>query len=465
VIRDVSSQNESKAARTAAANVYVHAFPLVLADVIRRAHPIGFHQFHILTHESGSLAPGLADDDPRVIVGSAWVDLRQEPVVLRVPNTHGRYINITLIDTIGEPVASLGSRTGEDAGADLALVGPKWRGELPSGLRAKRIGSEIIWVVSRLHAHSALDHTEAMWVAQRQCLAVPRRESKPGAALPNFQAPPTPCLRQVAEVAPAVFFHRLGTILDRAPETSRRRIKDQVSVFTDELGGPPPAAWSDRFSEALTAGFADGLAAIRTAAAAAASVQTLGWRTLGGGSRETDTGALARAARAYACMGAPMREDLLSFLCDRDEAGRPLMGSHRYRIRFPPDGAPPVHDFWWLSAWPPASFDHRHGLGDRNDLALDPDGSLEILVQSAPPERTHIANWLPAPEGELSLNIRLYSPRDTALARTWRMPPVERLDVGRGTGRRPRLKSRADAAADPSPSKVSRAEIAWRITP
>lgn len=463
MVSDVSSPLESKVARTAAANVYVHAFPLLLADVVRRSHPIGFHQFHILTHESGSLAPGLADDDPRVIVGSAWVDLRQEPVVLRVPHTHGRYINITLIDTMGEPVASLGSRTGEDSGADLALVGPKWRGELPSGLRAKRAGSEIVWVVSRLHAHSALDHTDAMYIAQRQCLATPRRETKARPTLPNFQAPPIPCLRQVAEIPPPLFFHRLGTLLDRAPEVSRQRLKDQVSAFTEVLGGPPPpAGWSPGFAEILAAGFADGLAAIRRTANSAGT-QNLGWRPVPGGPHDGDTSALARAARAYAGMGAPMREDLLTFLCDRDESGRPLLGSHRYRIRFPPEGAPPVHDFWWLSAWPPASFDHRHGIGDRNDLALEQDGSLEILAQSAPPERTHIANWLPAPEGEMSLTMRLYSPRDAALTRTWRMPPVERLDAGRGAARRPRPKGGTDAPGEPN--RISRATFAWRITP
>lgn len=464
MVRDVSSSNDPKSARAAAANAYVLTFPLMLVDAVRRSHPIGFHQFHLVTDDSASIAPGLADDDPRVIVSSAWVDLRHEPVVLRLPNTHGRYINLTLIDSMGEPVASLGSRTGEDAGADVALVGPNWRGELASGLRAKRVASEA-WIVSRLHAHSALDHAEALEIAQRQRLALPRREGPVRSSLPSLEPAASPCLRQVAEITPALFFHRLGAILDRAPDAHRQAIKERISVFTGELDGPPPAAtWSAPFAAALANGFADGLAAIRTAAVAGPRAAGSGWRMLAGSSRSAEPDALSRAARAYASLGAPMREDLLALACDRDETGHPLLGSQRYRLRFPRDGVPPVHDFWWLSVWPPAPLDHRHGIGDRNDLALEPDGSLEILIQTALPDPAHIMNWLPAPEGELSLLMRLYSPRDAALAETWRMPPVERIEAGRRPGRRPRHRARAETEGKP-PTHDSRAELAWRSTP
>ena len=46
---------------------------------------------------------------------------------------------------------------------------------------------------------------------------------------------------------------------------------------------------------------------------------------------------------------------------------------------------PPVEGFWWLSTKPAAPDDRRHGLGDRSDLTLNPDGSLDLIVQSKPP--------------------------------------------------------------------------------
>src|SRR5207302_7357373 len=98
-----------------------------------------------------------------------------------------------------------------------------------------------------------------------------------------------------------------------------------------------------------------------------------------------------------------------------DASGRQLMGGHHYRIHFTKTGLPPVDAFWWLSARPAAAFDRRRGLGDRCDLVPSRDGSLDLVVQHLPPDPALISNWLPAPAGRLSLNIRLYGPRAAAL--------------------------------------------------
>ena len=69
-----------------AARIFIYAFPLLLMDIIRRAHPVAPHQFQIVS-ESAALAPGLQDDDPRAIVTSAWVDVAHGPVAVRLPPT------------------------------------------------------------------------------------------------------------------------------------------------------------------------------------------------------------------------------------------------------------------------------------------------------------------------------------------------------------------------------------------
>ncbi len=67
-----------------------------------------------------------------MIIASAWIDLTDGPMVLRLPPTQGAGFDLTLIDTAGEPFASLGSRTtATTAGVDVAVVGPRWSGDIP----------------------------------------------------------------------------------------------------------------------------------------------------------------------------------------------------------------------------------------------------------------------------------------------------------------------------------------------
>lgn len=471
--RQPSIDNSPANAQIVAATIFTHCFPLVLADTVRRAHPMALHQVQFVLNNCEALAPGLVDDDPRVVMTSAWIDLAEGPVVLRLPNTHGRYLSVTLIDSAGEPFASVGSRTNDDVGVDLALAGPRWRGEVPGRLTARRAPSDGVWAVSRLHAHSAADRAEAEGIAKRQCVALIQRDADPHHApmlgrdgpAARLESPPSPCLQQVFDVAPADYFHRLGHILDRAPAHYQQSLRPAVDALRSQLGGPPEASeWSREFEVALTRGLAEGAAAIRAAAAQLTGDDTIGWRPLGRGGEPEAADALTRAAWAFAAMGAPVREDVLAFACSQDEAGRVLSGAERYRIHFPNHAAPPVEGFWWLSTRPAAPDDRRRGLGDRSDLALNPDGSLDIIIQSTPPAVAQIPNWLASPEGEFTLDMRLYWPRQPALDGAWRMPPVERL--GSGFARRASLQNPPPTTLRTPPNDdLGPAPSARRMTP
>jgi hypothetical protein len=63
--------------------------------------------------------------------------------------------------------------------------------------------------------------------------------------------------------------------------------------------------------------------------------------------------------------------------------------------------------------------------------------------------------------------MRLFSPAEAALAGTWRMPPVERLDFERRAGRKPRAKPDPDDLEGPpaATTRIRGAALAWRMTP
>ena len=69
------------------------------------------------------------------LYSSAWLDLKQEPIVLSVPDTHGRYYLMPMLDAWTNVFASPGKRTTGTGKGDFAITGPGWSGALPAGVK------------------------------------------------------------------------------------------------------------------------------------------------------------------------------------------------------------------------------------------------------------------------------------------------------------------------------------------
>ena len=94
----------------------------------------------------------------------------------------------------------------------------------------------------------------------------------------------------------------------------------------------------------------------------------------------------------------------------------PLDGRNKYVIHFKKGALPPVDEFWSVTIYDLAGFTvptptNRYTLGDRGNLKLNADGSLDIYLQSASPGADKESNWLPTPAQPFSLRCRIPSPR------------------------------------------------------
>ena len=106
-----------------------------------------------------------------------------------------------------------------------------------------------------------------------------------------------------------------------------------------------------------------------------------------------------------------------------DVTGQPLDGSkHNYTITFPAGQLPPVNAFWSVTM-----YDGKTQLLIENPInrylinspmlpgmKLNEDGSLTIYIQKDSPGAEKEANWLPAPNGDIYLVMRLYWPKTEA---------------------------------------------------
>jgi hypothetical protein len=118
-----------------------------------------------------------------------------------------------------------------------------------------------------------------------------------------------------------------------------------------------------------------------------------------------------------------------------DGAGKSLNGANRYRLRFGKGEAPPVNAFWSVTLYGPDSFFvansiNRYAISSWMPLERGADGSLEIYVQKDLPGKEHESNWLPAPDGDFNLTLRMYWPKNekpTILDGSWVPPPVTQV--------------------------------------
>lgn len=440
-------------------------FPLVAMDMVRRAHPSPCARFLRLAADPSAIAPGLPRDrDPDLIASSAWLDLTDGPMVLTLPDLHGRHAVVSLFDAWGRRVASLGSRTTGGVGRDIAVVGPDWRGELACGLSAVRSPSRAVWATVHLRAHGAADQ-EAARTLHRRFFITPLLNTldRP----PDIDTdlvvldPPRTVQDSLARLDAGVFFHRLAGLLVGAPPSREERPQLDALARLGVYPGKPFewGDWPEPLFTALEDGFADGLARIRGAPRTTAT----GWRQTHlwvprGESCE------ARAARLWTDLGAPPPEDVLTFVVETDERGQPLDSARRYQIRFEAGLTPPAEAFWTLDVLDadgaPLPAEHgRTSLGDRGPLIWAYDRALQIPIQRKRPSRD-AANWLTAPQGRFALRLQIHWPRSCALDGRWNPPRVTDLGPARGastvftagTHRRPRSAPWGPAGGRGTPS-------------
>jgi hypothetical protein len=142
---------------------------------------------------------------------------------------------------------------------------------------------------------------------------------------------------------------------------------------------------------------------------------------------------LNRAVVTMFGLGANLPEDAVYPVSMMDASSKPYDGTNRYLLHFDKGELPPVRGFWSLTMYNQKFFFvenplNRYTLSQRNKLKYNPDGSVDLYLQSSNPGAGKQANWLPAPQGPFVLMLRLYWPNETSptiLNGTWKPPAVQ----------------------------------------
>lgn len=430
-------------AKSIAAQGYVFGFPILLMDATMQAsttepYPCGLGgPVNSFTHKFNPPEPDFrAVVRPNVdtLYSSAFLDMSGGPMVLEVPEVKDRFYLMAMLDAWTNNFAGPGSQTNGGAATHYLIVGPDWQGDVPAGTELVQAPTHLVWIIGRTELKGAGD-VDAANAIQRQYKLYPQGGEP--------VAPPTSACRPMSEMTEPEeqvksmdgpeFFSQLDTLMERYPpsETARGLMTENLTLIG--VGGDaetPVEDLPEDVKSALTEGIAIGQKALD--AGFELSGQLSAWSPDPAKVSLGDYGDdfAVRGVVAQIGFGAN-RNEFATYQNASQDGDLDLLdgASHDYTLTFEPGKTPPVDAFWSVTVYDKDGFligndIGRYSLGSNSGLVKDAGGATTILFASKQPAGSPQENWLPVPEGEFQVTLRMYAPESPILKGGWRAPPI-----------------------------------------
>lgn len=431
-----------------AAEAYVYGYPLVLMDFSRQvmtatAKPdrerAPANQFNVSEQFPDPSFTNVVSPNADTLYSIAWLDLAKGPIVLNLPDVGDRFYLMQMLDAWTNVFASPGTRTTGNRKGSYAITGPGWKGALPEGVKRIDSPTDMVWILGRTQTNGKKDY-EAVRAIKSQYRLIPLsawgtdyKAPAEVAVNPKIDGRTAP-VEQAEKLDAASFLGRLALLMKNNPPTEA----DKPMLAKLARIGVVPGQVFD--AKALGAESFKGIeAGVREAKASlTAEGKNLdrvprmnGWTIL------LDVGRYGidyrqRAIVALVGLGANLPEDAIYPMTSSDDKGKPLSGAHQYTLRFAKGELPPARAFWSLTMYNARRFFaansiDRYAIGDRDKLQFGEDGSLTLYLQHDSPGKDRESNWLPAPEGDFALILRIYWPKTSVLDGSWKPPVVTKV--------------------------------------
>ncbi|OBJ42511.1 hypothetical protein A5630_20580 [Mycolicibacterium mucogenicum] len=371
------------------------------------------------------------------VYSGAQLELRDEPIILTAPDIADRYWSVEVADSYTNNIFYIGTRATDGKGGNHAFVGPDWKGTLPAGVIEHRIPTNSAMFAIRIGVvpGDAGDLAKVNALQEKFSLTSLSNWADPGR---HGQAPVPALAPRPNYTGDLAYFQTIADLLIENPPPPGNEAAVVVLARGGITVGKPMDvnALSEPMRRGLARAAADGPQIMKWKVKYRGTPYPTRWNNLRPGTYGVDY--FDRAAGALEGLFVHDRDEAEYFSTYEDGDAALLDGSHKYVLHFDADQLPPTlpNGFWSITMYGP-DFQlvknpiNRFSIGDRTPgLQKNPDGSLDIYIQSEEPSG-HSSSWLPAPaSGQFRLNYRIYLPeadaKDPATLVKY-LPPIRKV--------------------------------------
>jgi hypothetical protein len=429
---------------------YIYGYPLVTMEMTRRvmtnvAKPKGklapMGQFANLKKYPTPADKEVTAPNADTLYSLAWLDLAKEPYVLSLPDEHGRYYMMPMLDGWTNVFQVPGKRTTGTKAQKYLISGPGWKGTVPKGVTEYKSPTNLVWVLGRTYCTGTKADYQKVHKIQSKYKLVPLSAYGKPYTPPPGQVDPsidmkTPVREQVNNLSAEAYFKLLAKLMKENPPAQQ----DAPMIAKMAKIGIVPG--QDFDLSKLDPAVAKGLQGVPKAAFKKIMGHLKNMVTLVNGwgifpkTGLYGTNYLDRALITAIGLGANRPQDAIYPTSERDAHGKPYDGAHKYVMHFNKGQMPPVKGFWSLTMYNDKYFLvenplNRYTLSSRNKFKYNQDGSVDLYIQNESPGKDKKANWLPAPKGRFILVLRLFWPYEpphvSILNGTWKPPAVKQV--------------------------------------
>lgn len=434
-------------AYTIGMEAYVYFYPIITMELTRKqctnteaGKRPGFGPANLFTHMRA-----YPEADFKTVVrpnfdtlySVAWLDLRNEPVVISVPDTAGRYYVLEMLDMWTDAFAAPGWRTTGTKAMNFLVAPAHWQGQVPAKMVRIDAPTLYLWLIGRTKTDGPDDYANVHKIQDGFTITPLSSWGKAWKPEPvqvdSTVDMKTPPLEQINSMKAGEYFALASQLLNQhSPHLSDWSQVERLAKIGIKPGETFDIAKLDgNVAKGLERAVVDALKYL------IANVNNVG-RLVNGWRMNTDTMGVygnSYVKRAIVCLvglGANQPEDAVYPLCASDADGQPLNGDNNYVLHFAANELPPVSGFWSVTMYDKDGFQstnalNRFAISSWMPLKKNADGSLDLYIQHENPGSDKEANWLPAPRGPLGVTMRLYGPDAVVLNGDWAPPAVKKV--------------------------------------
>lgn len=405
-----------------ASQAYTYGFPLVLMEIAKRnmleqargAKNLPLNQIINCSSLPGSSFRHFIKPDRDIYYSFAWLDLSDEAVVIEIPKINKLYYNFILTDAWTNVFYS--NVQTEEKHFKFIVAGPRWSGKrteenLPVYFSHTNTAFFFLRIrfADRLNISSEIDAIrKEIRIIPLSMYGKPYVHSAAAAGTDVFKG----FLETVLDMKIEDFFNLLNeTMLQNPPLEQDSQIIDRIL----DIGTAPGMRFeTDLFSEKVLneiSKIPDNMRKFINASDLKRGDN--GWTDYKS-CTDYGNGYYLRMRDCFESFDLKADKNISYGITGNDSDGAVLNGANKYKISFEKDSIPPKKTSWGISLYDKSGFYEtnaikRNGIGYRNKLKVNDDGSIDIYIQSKSPGKDKESNWLPVNSGEFMLVFRSYS--------------------------------------------------------